>query len=190
MLKSKQTAFRERLKESHARSDIMSGTPKLIVLSSQFRGKQFKLTEDLYTVGRTEERDICIKDGSLSSHHCDLIRSGDTYIIRDNNSTNGTRVNNTPVTEQELMNSDIIQFGGIEVLYDADNKDGSHSTATQKTVTGITITDIDPDTVSLGSSPIQELASDKKVRIVLASIIAFLIFALLVLGWVLAHINN
>ena len=168
----------------------MSGTPKLIVLSSQFRGKQFELTEDLYTVGRAEERDICIKDGSLSSHHCDLIRSGDTYILRDNDSTNGTRINNVPVTEQELMNSDIIQFGGVEVLFDADNKDGSHSTSTQKTVTGITITDIDPDTVSLGSSPIQELASDKKVRIILAVIIAALVVVLLGLGSVLAHINN
>ena len=88
------------------------------------------------------------------------------------------------------MNSDIIQFGGVEVLFDADNKDGSHSTSTQKTVTGITITDIDPDTVSLGSSPIQELASDKKVRIILAVIIAALVVVLLGLGSVLAHINN
>ena len=109
----------------------MAGTPKLIVLSSQFRGKQFELTNDFYTVGRSDERDICIKDSSLSSHHCDIIRSGETFIVRDNNSTNGTRINNVPVSEQELMNSDIIQFGGIEVLFDADNKEGSRSTTTQ-----------------------------------------------------------
>ncbi|MBR2440209.1 MAG: FHA domain-containing protein [Lentisphaeria bacterium] len=160
----------------------MAGTPKLIVLSSQFRGKQFELTNDFYTVGRSDERDICIKDSSLSSHHCDIIRSGETFIVRDNNSTNGTRINNVPVSEQELMNSDIIQFGGIEVLFDADNKEGSRSTTTQKTSTGITITDIDLDTVNLGSAPVSTSPSDKKERIILVGIIGVLLVALLVLG--------
>ena len=160
----------------------MAGTPKLIVLSSQFRGKQFELTNDFYTVGRSDERDICIKDASLSSHHCDIIRSGETFIVRDNNSTNGTRINNVPVSEQELMNSDIIQFGGIEVLFDADNKEGSRSTTTQKTSTGITITDIDPETVNLGSAPASASPSDKKERMILVGIIGVLLVALLVLG--------
>ena len=160
----------------------MAGTPKLIVLSSQFRGKQFELTNDFYTVGRSDERDICIKDSSLSSHHCDIIRSGETFIVRDNNSTNGTRINNVPVSEQELMNSDIIQFGGIEVLFDADNKEGSRSTTTQKTSTGITITDIDPETVNLGSAPVSASPSDKKERMILVGIIGVLLVALLVLG--------
>lgn len=168
----------------------MAGTPKLIVLSSQFRGKQFELTNDFYTVGRSEERDICIKDSSLSSHHCDFVRSGETFIVRDNNSTNGTRVNNVPVTEQELMNSDIIQVGGVEILFDADNKEGSRSTTTQKTVTGITITDIDPDTVNLGTTQTQIPASDKKERYILIGIIAFLLIAVLGLGAFLVHHNN
>lgn len=168
----------------------MSGTPKLIVLSSQFRGKQFELTNDFYSVGRADGRDICIKDSSLSSHHCDFIRSGDTYIVRDNDSTNGTRVNNVPITEQELINSDIIQIGGIEVLFDADSKEGTHSTTTQRTVTGITITDIDPDTVELGTVKTLVPASDKKVQYILIGIIAFLLVAVLGLGAFLAHFNN
>ena len=157
----------------------MAGTPKLIVLSSQFRGKQFELTNDFYTVGRSDDRDICIKDSSLSSHHCDIIRSGETFIVRDNNSTNGTRINNVPITEQELMNSDIIQFGGIEVLFDADNREGSRSTT--KTSTGITISDIDLDTVNLGSAPTTSPA-EKKERLILVGIIVVLLIALLGLG--------
>lgn len=160
----------------------MAGTPKLIVLSSQLRGQQFELTNDFYTVGRSEDRDICIKDGSLSSHHCDIIRQGETFLIRDNNSTNGTRINNVPITEQELMNSDIVQIGGIEVLFDADNKEGSRSTTTQKTVTGITITDIDPDSVNLGEVPVKDTAAEKKERYILIGIIGVLIIALLGLG--------
>ena len=168
----------------------MAGTPKLIVLSSQFRGKQFELTNDFYTVGRSDERDICIKDSSLSSHHCDIIRSGETFIVRDNNSTNGTRINNVPISEQELMNSDIIQFGGIEVLFDADSKEGSRSTTTQRTTTGITITDIDPDTVNLGTAPEQSSPSDRKERFILIAVIAILLIAVLALGGFLFQKGN
>ena len=168
----------------------MAGTPKLIVLSSQFRGKQFELTNDMYTVGRSEERDICIKDSSLSSYHCDIIRNGDTYVVRDNNSTNGTKINNVQISEQVLMNSDIIQFGGIEVLFDADNKEGSRSTTTQKTSTGITISDIDPDSVNLGTAPEQASASDKKERLILIGVISFLLIAVLALAAFLVHRGN
>ena len=168
----------------------MAGTPKLIVLSSQFRGKQFELTNDMYTVGRSEERDICIKDPSLSSYHCDIICKGDSFIVRDNNSTNGTRVNDKMISEQVLMNSDIIQFGGIEVLFDADSKEGSRSTTTQRTTTGITITDIDPDTVNLGTAPEQSSPSDRKERFILIAVIAILLIAVLALGGFLFQKGN
>ena len=141
-------------------------------------------------MGRSEERDICIKDSSLSSHHCDIIRKGETFIVRDNDSTNGTRVNNVPVTEQELMNSDIIQFGGIEVLFDADSKEGSRSTTTQKTSTGIRITDLDPETVSLGAAPVQASPSEKKEKYILVGIIGLLLTAVLALGAYLVHKGN
>ena len=93
----------------------MGGFPKLTILSEQLRGKTFELNKDMHTVGRIEERDICIMDPTISTYHCSLIKSGNTYILKDNNSTNGTRVNNVPITEQELQNSDIIQLGNRSV---------------------------------------------------------------------------
>ena len=74
----------------------------------------------------------------MSGHHADIIRSqrnGKTvYILRDNDSTNGTRINNVPITEQELKNSDLILFGAVEVLFDGDSEsDGA--TTFQPTVT-------------------------------------------------------
>lgn len=118
----------------------MAGVPKLIVLSEQLRGKSFELTRDLHTVGRVEERDICIKDPTISSYHCDFIKTGTTYTLRDNNSTNGTRVNNVPISEQELQNSDILQVGGIEILFDCDDKS---VTTVMRTQTGINLENSD-----------------------------------------------
>ncbi len=112
----------------------MSVIPKLIVLSEQFRGKSFELIQDKYICGRLDNCDITLKDPTVSSRHCEFVKTGNTFTLRDLNSTNGTRVNNVPISEQELKSSDILQVGGIEILFDCEDK--SVSTAL-KTQTGI-----------------------------------------------------
>ena len=52
----------------------MAGIPKLIILSEQMRGKTFELSKELYTAGRVDDRDICIKDPTISSYHCDIVK--------------------------------------------------------------------------------------------------------------------
>ncbi len=115
----------------------MAGSPKITILSAQHRGKTFELTKDVYTVGRIEERDICIVDPTISTYHGSFVKSGNTYILKDNNSTNGSRVNNEPIVEKELKNSDIIQLGDVEMLYDCDEGDnGGEKTSN---ITGINL---------------------------------------------------
>ena len=70
----------------------MADYPKLMVLSEKVRGLVFELKEDSVSVGRNDQRDICIKDPSLSSYHCDFIHNEDGYFICDRGSTNGTRL--------------------------------------------------------------------------------------------------
>lgn len=125
----------------------MATNPKLIVLSEKLRGKSFELDKDTVTVGRTDKSDICIKDATISTNHCEFIRSGDTYILKDCGSTNGTRINNVPVADegQELSNSDILQFGAVEIFFDSN--DGS-ATSITRTHTGI---DLDSTEVGLGT---------------------------------------
>jgi len=114
----------------------MANTPRLIILSEQLRGQRFELTEDLYTCGRVKDRDICIPDPTISTHHCDFVKRDGTYVLVDHGSTNGTRVNNIPITEQALQNTDILQIGGIEILFDCDDKSMS---GLVKTTTNISL---------------------------------------------------
>ena len=116
----------------------MGGSPKITLLSEQLRGKTYELTKDVYTVGRIEERDICITDPTISTFHCTFTKEGNTYILRDNNSTNGTKINNASVSEQELRNSDIVQMGDVEMLYYCEEKS---TQTTTRTLTGINLTD-------------------------------------------------
>ena len=125
--------------------------PRIIILSEILRGQTYELTEDLYTIGRTENREVCIPDGTISSHHCNIERLEDgTYIAKDMGSTNGTRVNGDRITERVLSNSDILQVGGIEILYDCEDKT---STASLNTQTGIDLT------ATTGSMDVQQMST-------------------------------
>jgi len=98
------------------------GTPKLFILSEQMRGTSFSLTLDRYTIGRADECDICISDPTISGQHCTLSKQEDgTFVIQDDGSTNGTKINSNQVEPGQaypLKNGDILQIGGIEILFD------------------------------------------------------------------------
>ena len=163
----------------------MAGSPKITILSEQLRGKTFELTKDVYTVGRIEERDICIVDPTISTYHGSFVKNGNTYIIKDNNSTNGTRVNDVPVVEQELKNSDIIQLGDVEMLYDCEDKDSS----TDKTsnITGISL-NVNPtssssikkmETISQYSGNRKDNRKNQKIIFIIIGVLVLAVLGLL-----------
>lgn len=130
----------------------MAGTPKLIVLSEQLRGQSFELTEESYTIGRTEACDVCIPDPTISGHHCTLVRlSNGSFGVRDEGSTNGTRVNGVKMEGEEvqpLVHSDILQVGGVEMLFDCES---------MRTDGGTTQTVINLEDTETGDVPVSEM---------------------------------
>ena len=108
------------------------GSVRILILSEQMRGTSFALTGNQYSIGRAESCDICISDPTISGHHCTLLKLEDErYAVRDENSTNGTKVNEEKVTDQivPLSNGDILQVGAVEILFDdrEDNKQESRT---------------------------------------------------------------
>lgn len=111
----------------------MEKYPKIAVLSENLRGRTFEISKAEMSIGSHKDNDICIDDSSVSDHHADIFRrevDGKTvYVLRDNNSLNGTRVNNVMTTGEHILeNSDIIQFGDIEVLFDINDVDENNGT--------------------------------------------------------------
>ena len=116
----------------------MPAIPKFVVLSEQLRGRMFELNQDEITIGRSDERTICLKDPTVSTLHCKLIRKDGKFMIADAGSTNGTKINGSPLTEEyELQNGDIVRIGAFELLYDTEDK--TMTMSIQKTQTGIDI---------------------------------------------------
>ena len=173
----------------------MADYPKLMVLSEKFRGLVFELKEDLVSVGRNDQRDICIKDPSLSSYHCDFIHTEDGYFICDRGSTNGSRLNNVSLNAEEmypLKNSDLLQLGSLEVMFDFD--DGSSQTVS-RTETGIDLT-----STQTGMSTVKDFnnlspfaTNDNKSKainrlVTVAAIAAAGVVILGLLGWLVVKI--
>ena len=87
--------------------------PKLVI-----SGTAHELLEDLITIGRGPDNTIIINDPSVSTYHAQLQLAGETYRLKDLDSTNGTRVNGMPVTETVLRLDDRIRFGAADARYE------------------------------------------------------------------------
>lgn len=165
----------------------MGNNPKFTVLFEKLRGKTFEIDQDVMSIGRKDENDICLKDGSVSGRHAEILKSENedgtvSYILRDTNSSNGTRINSVPIEEQVLKHNDLIMFGSVEVLFDSN--DGSMADSTTTSVTRLTHTiDLSSMDGSLSTTPALTslnplaVAEEKKRKmthtIIVASIIVF-----------------
>jgi hypothetical protein len=95
--------------------------PRLVAQSPEFAGKSFDLAGPEITVGRVTDNKIQIEHASVSGHHAVLKLDVLDYIIKDLDSTNGTRINGERITEQKLRRNDILRLGNIELLYDSEH---------------------------------------------------------------------
>ena len=92
---------------------------KLSGMSGEFKGREFPIEQGEITIGRKADNTILLDHPTISSHHCRIVRSGDSCVLEDLDSTNGTRVNSRDVREDILHHKDLIQLGSIEFLFDA-----------------------------------------------------------------------
>ena len=95
--------------------------PRLVAQSPEFAGKSFVLTGPEITVGRLADNKIQIEHASVSGHHAALKLDTLDYVIKDLDSTNGTRINGERVVEQKLRRNDILRLGNIELVYDSEH---------------------------------------------------------------------
>ncbi len=80
--------------------------------------KVIRFNKDV-TIGRGLENDIVLEnERRLSRSHARLEFKYGQFLLFDLNSTNGTLVNNRPVTQIVLTPGDRISLGGLEVLFE------------------------------------------------------------------------
>ena len=75
------------------------------------------------SIGRTNDNDIVLENRGVSRKHAMIEFNNNAAVIIDNESLNGTFVNNRKVTEEVLRDSDTITIGKYSLVY--------HTEATQ-----------------------------------------------------------
>ncbi len=92
--------------------------PKLVVVNTEFAGKEFVCTKNELKIGRTEENDISLDHRSLSRTHCKIVRedTGEWRVI-DMQSANGLSVNGEPYSEATLHPGDVLELGHLKLKF-------------------------------------------------------------------------
>jgi hypothetical protein len=82
--------------------------------------RHFRLDRALITVGRKLDNHLVLPDPHVSRRHAEIRPQGGRYMLRDLNSTSGTRVNGQLATEHLLQPGDVITISGISLIYGED----------------------------------------------------------------------
>jgi pSer/pThr/pTyr-binding forkhead associated (FHA) protein len=76
-----------------------------------------ELARDIVMIGRAPLNQIVIDHPTVSAQHAVLLRTGDSYSLKDLNSTNGTQINGDFVNDAELKDGDTIRFGSVIAVF-------------------------------------------------------------------------
>ncbi|MBS1250848.1 MAG: Sensory transduction protein regX3 [Chloroflexi bacterium] len=81
-------------------------------------GREHLLAEDVTTIGRAVENDVVVTSKRVSREHVHLRREGWRVILEDQNSTNGTFLNQERVlSPRELRDGDQIKVGDVILTF-------------------------------------------------------------------------
>ena len=92
----------------------------LLVAEGDEQGRFIPIDDQERAIGRTEPCEIVIPDKEISRRHCTVRMVRGAMVVTDLGSTNGTTVNDEPVTApRALVPGDVISLGGLVLRFDA-----------------------------------------------------------------------
>ena len=91
--------------------------PRLIVKQSGAT-RTVDLAEDAVTLGRTPDNTIPLPVEGVSRKHAQILFIGKGWEVVDLGSRNGTKVNGEKVKRAVLKPGDVVDIGGIEIVYE------------------------------------------------------------------------
>lgn len=87
-----------------------------IILSGAHKGTS-KVVGGRLTIGKAADNDLVLSDDTVSRHHCELVRAPDGLHVRDLESTNGTKIDNTRVREAMIQPGSVLKVGEVEIQF-------------------------------------------------------------------------
>lgn len=107
---------------------------KLYLKFEQAVLKEFPLTQGVVTIGRLPDNLIQVDNLAVSGHHAKIYWDGDRFMLEDNNSLNGTFVNNRRISKAALKDGDEVLIGKHTVVYKDQGQEDAPVQGPEKTM--------------------------------------------------------
>ncbi|MCK4872129.1 MAG: Flp pilus assembly complex ATPase component TadA [Phycisphaerales bacterium] len=78
---------------------------------------RYQVQGDRVTIGRHPDNMIVIRDERSSRFQCVVERRGSRFVLRDQGSRNGTKLNGDRITDADLQHGDVIRIGSTELTF-------------------------------------------------------------------------
>jgi hypothetical protein len=82
-------------------------------------GDRVTLGTESIIIGRLPDCGLTLADPNVSRQHAEIRPSGTGYVIEDRGSTNGTKVNGSPISSHRLRDGDEIGIGTARIRFEA-----------------------------------------------------------------------
>ncbi len=106
--------------DPHASGDSIDSLPNNAYLIVQ-GDRTVPLNQPVFNIGRRTENDLVLDDPHVSRSHLQIRAIRGRFVLFDLNSTGGTSVNGSAVREHLLAAGDVIQVGGVSLIYGEDS---------------------------------------------------------------------
>ncbi len=98
--------------------DGLPGSAAMVVVKrGPNAGSKFVLDGEVTRAGRHPDSDIFLDDITVSRRHAEIVRTGDSYSVRDAGSLNGTYLNRERIDDAPLSNGDELQIGKFRLVF-------------------------------------------------------------------------
>ena len=93
----------------------------ILIARGPNKGSRFLITAEGVSVGRAVTNSIFLDDITVSRTHATITKDGNSFVLKDAGSLNGTYINNVSVTEHVLVSGDEFQIGKFHLLFVGSN---------------------------------------------------------------------
>lgn len=93
----------------------------ILIARGANKGSRFLITAEGATIGRSASSSIFLDDVTVSRTHATISKQGNSFLLKDEGSLNGTYINNISVTEHVLVSGDEFQIGKFHLLFVGSN---------------------------------------------------------------------
>ena len=89
----------------------------ILIARGPNKGSRFLVTAEGVSVGRSASSSIFLDDITVSRTHATITKEGNSFVLKDVGSLNGTYIDNVVVTEHVLVSGDEFQIGKFHLLF-------------------------------------------------------------------------